>query len=112
MVIDSTHLDNIFSALSDPTRRALLEQLCEGEASVGVLAASYEMSQPAISKHIKVLEHAGLVRKDRRGREHFVSANLTPAKEAAGWIEKYAQYWTEQFDAVEAYLQSKKETKQ
>lgn len=109
---DDARLDATFAALANATRRAILAQLAEGEASVNDLAAPFDLTLPAISKHIKVLERAGLVIKDRRGREHFVSANLTPAREAASWIEKYAQYWTEQFDAVEAYLQSKKETKQ
>ncbi len=110
--MNQEHLDHIFGALSDATRRGMLEQLSRGEANVSALASSHEMSQPAISKHLKVLERAGLIRKQRRGREQFVRVNPEAAKAAQAWIDHYSRYWAEQFDAVDAYLQSKKETKQ
>lgn len=97
-------LNLVFSALADETRRGMLTQLADGEANVSALAARYEMSQPAISKHLKVLERAGLITKTRRGRERFVRVNTKPLREARNWISHYAQFWEQQFDAVETYL--------
>ena len=97
-------LDTVFSALSDETRRGMLAQLAKGEANISALAERYTMSQPAISKHIKVLERAGLITKSKRGREIIVRVNPAPMKEARDWISYYAQFWEDQFDAVEAYL--------
>jgi DNA-binding transcriptional ArsR family regulator len=99
------HLDVIFSALSDPTRRAILQRLTYGEATVTELAKPFEMSLPAISKHIRVLEHAGLVTREKDGREHYLRLVAAPMKDAASWLENYRQFWEGQFDALGRYLQ-------
>ncbi len=100
----SPHLDHIFAALSDPTRRGILERLSRGESNISTLAAPYNISQPAISKHLRVLERAGLIQRTRRGREHHIKVDPRPIEEARGWIATYAQFWKQQFDAVDAYL--------
>ena len=97
-------LDRIFAALSDATRRGMLARLAEGSANVSTLAEPYEISQPAASRHVRVLEDAGLVRRERRGREHFITANPVPLEEARGWIGHYARFWRRHFDAVDAWL--------
>ena len=102
--MQSASLDSTFAALADPTRRAILARLAQGETSVTELAAPFEMSMPAISKHLKVLEKAGLI---DRGREaQYRPARLNPAalKSAADWIEEYRQFWEHSFDRLEAYL--------
>ena len=104
MVMNDAQLDQVFGALSDTTRRGILAQLSQGEANITTLAAPYNISQPAISKHLCVLERAGLIERTRRGREHIIRANPAPAEYARDWIAYYAQFWKEQFDAVEAYL--------
>ncbi|MEM8862666.1 MAG: metalloregulator ArsR/SmtB family transcription factor [Chloroflexota bacterium] len=104
MVIYSSELDLIFGALSDGTRRSMLAQLSHGETNVTTLAAPHEMSQPAISKHLRVLERAGLIEKTKRGRETIIRAKAEPAEQARDWITYYAQFWKEQFDSVEEYL--------
>jgi len=104
MVYEREPLDLVFGALSDPTRRGMLEQLARGETSVGALGARYAMSAPAISKHLKVLQRAGLIRRTRQGREHRIRVDPRPIESARGWIATYAVYWEQQFDAVEAYL--------
>ena len=101
----SNDLDSVFSALSDATRRGILAQLSLGETTVSKLAEPYAMSQPAISKHLRVLERAGLIRRTRRGREHHIQINPRPIEEANGWIAYYANVWQRQFDAVGEYLQ-------
>lgn len=93
-----------FAALADPTRRAILARLCEGEASVNDLAAPFDISLPAVSKHLKVLEKAGLI---SRGREaQWRPARLEPMglKGIAEWIEHYRRYWDASFDRLDAYL--------
>ena len=82
----------------------MLERLAAGETNVSTLAAPYEMSQPAISKHLRVLERAGLIRRTRRGREHHIKVDPKPITEATTWIGHYARFWEQQFDAVEEYL--------
>ena len=102
--MQSTSLDSTFAALADPTRRAILARLAQGETSVTELAEPFAMSMPAISKHLKVLEKAGLI---DRGREaQYRPARLNPAalKSAADWIEEYRQFWEHSFDRLEAYL--------
>lgn len=101
MVNSSPSLNRVFHALADPTRRALLARLSRGEATVGELAAPFTTSLPAISKHLKVLERAGLLRRQIRGREHhcrLVPASLRPAGE---WIIYYQRFWNERLDALE-----------
>ena len=97
-------LNLVFSALSDPTRRSILERLSRGEASVGELAEPFDMSLPAISKHLGVLEHAGLLSRERDGRFFRCMLHAEPMRNAALWMERYRRFWSQQFDALEAYL--------
>jgi DNA-binding transcriptional ArsR family regulator len=93
-----------FSALADPTRRAILARLSQGEASVNDLAAPFAMSLPAVSKHLKVLEKAGLILRGRDAQWRPCKLNAEPMKQATGWLEEYRQYWEESFDRLEEYL--------
>lgn len=97
-------LDATFGALSDATRRGILARLATGETTVSELAAPYEMSLPAVSKHLRVLEGAGLVTRHKDGRVHRCRLIAEPMKNAAEWIERYRVFWEEQFDALERYL--------
>ena len=104
MTMETDPLSAKFAALADPTRRAILARLCEGEASVNDLAEPFDMSLPAVSKHLKVLEKAGLI---SRGREaQWRPARLEPMglKGIAEWIEHYRRYWDASFDRLDAYL--------
>ena len=98
-------LDRTFSALADPTRRAILARLALGEASVGELAAPFEMSLPAVSKHLKVLEDAGLLERHRAGRLHRLTLNPEPMQQAGRWLEQYRRFWAAQFDRLSLFLQ-------
>lgn len=109
--MNEASLNQVFSALSDPTRRGMLAQLAEGEANVRSLAQRYEMSQPAISKHLRVLESAGLITRTKRGRENIVRVDPRPIEDARTWIGYYARFWRQQFDDVEQYLQAKRTAK-
>lgn len=100
----SEDLDRIFSALSDPTRRAIIEKLSHGEATVSELAKPFDMSLPAISKHIRVLENAGLVVRERDGRLQRCTCNAEPIKAAADWLERYRSFWEAKFNALDKYL--------
>ena len=93
-----------FSALADPTRRAILQRLALGEASVSDLAAPFEISMPAISRHLKVLEQAGLVARTRQAQWRPVQLTAAPLAEVAGWVDRYRQHWQGQFDRMDAYL--------
>jgi DNA-binding transcriptional ArsR family regulator len=104
MVMRLAELDRVFGALADTTRRGMLERLSRGETNVTTLGAPYRMSQPAISKHLRVLERAGLIERSRHGREHRIRVNPGPIDDARGWIAAYVGHWKRQFDAVEAYL--------
>jgi DNA-binding transcriptional ArsR family regulator len=97
-------LDATFAALADPTRRAILARLAEGEASVAQLAEPFEMSQPAISKHLKVLEHAGLVSRGRDAQRRPAKLEAAPLRDALDWIETYRRHWEESLDRLGAYL--------
>jgi DNA-binding transcriptional ArsR family regulator len=97
------------TALADPTRRAILERLSEGEARVTELAQPFTMSLNAVSKHIRILERARLVNRRCVGREHFLSLNREPLDEAAAWIEAQRAIWTARLDALAALLQAEKE---
>ena len=104
MTMETDPLSAKFAALADPTRRAILARLCEGEASVNDLAEPFDMSLPAVSKHLKVLEKAGLI---SRGREaQWRPARLEPMalKGVADWLEHYRRYWDASFDRLDAYL--------
>jgi len=97
-------LDAIFHALSDATRRAMLRQLARGETTVGELATPHPMSLAAASKHIRVLEDAGLVRRTVRGRSHFCRLEAAPMHAGQEWIRHFERFWTERLDALEAIL--------
>ena len=101
-----TNLDRPLTALADPTRRAILERLSKGEARVTELAQPFTMSLNAVSKHIRILERAHLVRRRCVGREHFLSLNREPLDEAAAWIEAQRAIWTARLDALAAILQA------
>ena len=105
------HLDATFAALADPTRRAILARLATGEASVTQLAAPFKMSQPAISKHLKVLERAGLISRGRDAQRRPRRLEAKPLAEATEWLERYREYWEgnyQQLDALLAELKTKK----
>lgn len=97
-------ISNTFSALADPTRRAILARLALGETSVTELAEPFEMSMPAVSKHLRVLEKAGLVERSRQAQYRPVKLRAEPLRQAWGWIEQYRQFWEESFDRLDAYL--------
>jgi DNA-binding transcriptional ArsR family regulator len=92
------------SALADPTRRAILDRLSRGEASVGELTAPFDISMPAISRHLKVLEKAGLVARGRNAQWRPVRLQAAPLGEVANWVEHYRQFWNGSFDRMDAYL--------
>ena len=98
------HLSNTFAALADPTRRAILARLSRGEANVSELAEPFAMSMPAVSKHLKVLERAGLIARGREAQWRPCRLSASPLKEAASWIEEYRRFWTPYIDALERHL--------
>ena len=98
-------LDATFHALADPIRRSILTRLETGEASVTELARPFRVSLPAISKHIRVLEKAGLLERRRAGRVHSLRLAARPLREAAAWIERYRRFWESRFDALDRHLQ-------
>ena len=100
----TTRLDATFAALADPTRRAILARLAKGEASVLELAAPFDMSQPAISKHLKVLERAGLIARGREAQWRPCKLEAEPLKEIADWVGEYRKFWEERFDRLDEYL--------
>lgn len=99
-------LDRTFSALSDPTRRAIVERLADGEASVTELAAPFSMSLPAVSKHLKVLEKAGLISRGRKAQWRPCRLEPEPLKEASEWLEEYRRLWEERLDRLDEYLRT------
>jgi DNA-binding transcriptional ArsR family regulator len=101
----SDHLSSTFAALADPTRRAILARLVTGEASVTQLAEPFDMSMPAISKHLKVLERAGLIARGREAQWRPCRIEAKPLKLAADWISEYERFWTESFDRLDDFLQ-------
>ena len=107
MVKHNTQLDLTFSALSDPTRRAILSRLAKGDVSVGELARPFEMSLPAVSKHLRVLERAGLLVQDPQGRVRRCKLRAGPMREAADWIQHYRRFWTRQLDALAKFVEAK-----
>ncbi len=98
-------LSRTFSALADPTRRAILARLASGEASVTELAAPFDMSLPAVSKHLKVLERAGLVSRGREAQWRPCRLHAKPLKGAADWLERYRAFWEQSLDHLEDYLE-------
>ena len=101
----SPQLDRTFAALADPTRRRILAHLARGEQRVTDLARPHKMSLPAISKHLRVLEKAGLLRRRRYGRVHEMQLEAEPLKQAAQWVEEYRKFWEGSLDRLAAYLE-------
>jgi DNA-binding transcriptional ArsR family regulator len=97
-------LDRTFAALADPTRRAILAHLAEGEATVGDLAAPFEMTLPAVSKHLKVLERAGLITRTRQAQWRPCHLEPEPLRQAADWLEEYRRIWEERLGRLDEYL--------
>jgi DNA-binding transcriptional ArsR family regulator len=104
----STRLDSVFNALCDPTRRAILARLTDTAARVTDIAAEFPVSLNSISKHIRMLERAGLVRRSIAGREHLLSLEAEPLAEASMWIEHYRRFWEGRLAALEAYVTRQK----
>jgi DNA-binding transcriptional ArsR family regulator len=100
----SARLDSTFAALADPTRRAILARLASGQASVTELAAPFAMSQPAISKHLKVLERAGLISRGRDAQRRPRRLEAKPLAQASAWLERYRQFWERRFQHLDALL--------
>jgi DNA-binding transcriptional ArsR family regulator len=97
----------VLAAVADPTRRAIIDRLARGPARVTDLAAPFSMSLNGISKHLKVLENAGVVRRERRGREHLLALDGAPLREVARWAHRYQRYWTERLDRLESFFANK-----
>jgi DNA-binding transcriptional ArsR family regulator len=98
------HLNAVFSALADPTRRAILSRLTEGDATVAEIAAPFNMSQPAISRHLKVLEQAGLISRRRRRTARLSHLEAEPLQEASQWLDRYREFWDERYERLDALL--------
>ncbi|MBO6518713.1 MAG: winged helix-turn-helix transcriptional regulator [Rhodospirillales bacterium] len=98
-------LSDTFAALADPTRRAILSRLAGGEMTVKELAEPFHISMPAISRHLKVLESAGLIERGRNAQWRPCRLNAAPLKDANDWIERYREFWTQSFDRLDAYLE-------
>jgi DNA-binding transcriptional ArsR family regulator len=104
MVEQSAHLDAVFHALSDPTRRAMLGHLAERERTIGELATPFSMSFAGASKHVRVLENAGLVTRTIRGRTHLCRLRAARLAEANAWLRRYERFWTDRLDMLEQLL--------
>lgn len=104
-------LSNTFAALADPTRRAILARLVTGEASVTELAAPFQMTMPAVSKHLKVLERAGLIARGREAQWRPCRLEGEPLRDVAEWMEPYRRFWDERFERLDEYLQEMKKEK-
>jgi DNA-binding transcriptional ArsR family regulator len=105
MSATTQHLDRTFAALADPTRRAILARLAEGEVSVTELAQPFDMTLPAVSKHLKVLQRAGLIARGRERQWRPARLEAGPLKEVAEWTERYRRFWEESYDRLDEYLE-------
>ncbi|MEO6605484.1 MAG: metalloregulator ArsR/SmtB family transcription factor [Aeromicrobium sp.] len=108
--MNEDQLDLVFGALADRTRRAILARLAETDSNVGDLTALFTMSQPAISKHLKVLEGAGLISRNKQGTMRLSHLQAEPLKDATGWLADYRAYWSESYDRLDELFTSLKET--
>jgi|SRR5579872_4298223 len=106
--MQTDHLSTTFSALADPTRRAILARLASGQASVTELAQPFEMSMPAVSKHLKVLERAGLITQGREAQWRPCRLEAGPLKDIADWVEQYRRFWEQSLDRLDGYLKALK----
>ena len=104
------NLDAVFAALADPTRRAILSRLAAGEASVNEIAAPFEMSQPAVSRHLKVLERAGLIERDVDKQRRPARLKAEPMAAAVSWLEEFKKFWSSSFDQLDGLLEELKKT--
>src|SRR5215210_7640703 len=104
-------LDAVFGALADPTRRAILARLTDGDATVGQLSAPFNVSQPAISRHLKVLESAGLISRTRRATARLSHLEAEPLRDATEWLARYQAFWDERFDQLDELLATLQERK-
>jgi DNA-binding transcriptional ArsR family regulator len=104
-------LDHVLAAIADPTRRAILDRLTRGSARVTDVAEPFEMSLAAVSKHVRMLERAGLVRRARSGREHTLTLNARPLRQVARWTAHYEAFWNQRLDRLEAFFAQKGQTK-
>lgn len=102
--MQADQLDAVFGALADPTRRAILARLTEGDLTVGQLSAPFDMSQPAISRHLKVLENAGLISRQRRATARLSHLEAAPLRDATAWLARYQAYWDESHERLDALL--------
>jgi DNA-binding transcriptional ArsR family regulator len=112
MVKYKKNLDATFKALADPTRRAILENLARGQASVSQLAAPHRMSLPAVMKHLRVLESAGLLQHRKQGRSRHCRLSARPLQQAESWLSRYRVFWNRQFDSLERYLMQENDPQQ
>ena len=101
-------LSTTLMAISDPTRRAIVDRLARGPARITDVAQPFAMSLAAVSKHVKVLEAAGLVKRTRQGREHTLELDAAPLREVASWATRFEQYWTERLDRLEDYFKTRR----
>ena len=108
--LDDARLDETFAALANSTRRAILARLADGETSVNDLAAPFDLTLPAISKHIKVLEHAGLITRGRRAQFRPCTIDATPLARVADWAEQYRHIWDDRFDRMDDYVRTLQNT--
>jgi DNA-binding transcriptional ArsR family regulator len=99
-------LDVTFAALSDPTRREIVQRLAKGAVRVTDLAQPFDISLNAVSKHVKVLERAGLVRRTREGREHYIALDPEPIRRIASWASRYERFWSDRLDKLDAFLKA------
>lgn len=104
-------LDRVFAAVSDPTRRAILARLAESDARVTDIASDFPISLNSTSKHIRVLEGAGLVRRRVQGREHILTLEAAPLADASAWIEHYRRFWTDQLASLDAFVTARRKGK-
>jgi len=111
MVERSTRLDNVFGAVADPTRRAILDTLSRGEVTVGELAARFPISLNGVSKHVRVLERAGLIARDVQGHEHRLAFDARPLEDAVEWMDRYRAFWAGRLDALEGLLRARKRSR-
>jgi DNA-binding transcriptional ArsR family regulator len=102
--MSADQLNAVFGALADPTRRAILARLTEGDATVAELAAPFRVSQPAISRHLKVLEQAGLISRSRRATARLSHLEAEPLREATRWLARYQEYWDESYERLDTLL--------
>ena len=106
-----TDLSAVLDAISHPSRRAIIARLAKGPARVTDIAEPFDMSLNAVSKHLKVLEGAGLIHREKQGRDHIIEFRAAPLKQVAGWVHEYERFWTEHLDRLESYFVEKRKRK-